>query len=166
MKKEQTPMETDEEIRVLKMGVCPSLSGRSDLTYEIGCNSDKAIFIRLKGNTGSGMFSKAWVPLTQIALSLSADDKPITSSTIRSLYTGSANSVGFLLAVLKDLGLIKNIDENSRGYTRTDPKKFTAEMHALIEKEAKPQVGKSKNTAAKKPEIQSVEVPCSPSHVH
>lgn len=34
--------------------------------------------------------------------------------------------------------LIKNIEENSRTYVRSDPKKFTAEIHALIENESPP----------------------------
>ncbi len=139
MKNNQTSLETNEEIRVLKTGSCSSLTGRSELTYEIGCNTGKDIFIRITDNTGSGMFSKAWVPLTKIDLLLSADDKSVSSRTIRSLYTGSANSVGFLWAVLKDVGLIKNMEENSRTYVRTDPKKFTSEMNALIESEPLPQ---------------------------
>lgn len=123
----------EEEIRVVKTASCPSLSERSTLTYEIGVKGDKSIYIRLTENTGSGMFSKEWVPLAQIALQLSADDKPITSRTIQPLYSGSVNSAGFLQAVLKDVGLIKNIEENSRSYIRTDPKKFTLEIHALLE---------------------------------
>lgn len=129
----------EEEIRVVKTASCPSLSERSTLDYAIGCKDDKSIYVRLTENTGSGMFSKEWVPLAQIDLLLSADDKPITSRTIRSLYSGSVNSAGFLLAVLKDVGLIKNIEENSRGYIRTDPQKFTSEIHALLENAVPPE---------------------------
>lgn len=92
MKNDQTPMESNKEIRTLKTGSCLSLSGRSTITYEIGCKGDKAIHLRLTENTGSGMFSKAWIPVAQIDLLLSADDKPITSSTIRSLYTRSCRT--------------------------------------------------------------------------
>jgi hypothetical protein len=124
---------SEEEIRTIKTATCSSLSGRSSITYEIGVKADNSIFIRLTENTGSGMFSKQWVPLTQIIQLLSVDDKPITSRTIRSLYSGSVNSVGFLQAVLTDVGLIKNMDENSRSYVRCDPKKFTAEINSLID---------------------------------
>jgi len=130
---------SEAEIRGVKTASCSSLSERSTITYEIGGKEDKSIYIRLTENTGSGMFSKVWVPLAQIALQLSADDKPITSRTIRPLYQGSVNSAGFLQAVLKDVGLIKNIGENSRSYVRTDPKKFTAEIYALLESESTPQ---------------------------
>ena len=136
------------EIRIIKTASCPSLSERSTLTYEIGVKGDKAIHLRLTENTGSGMFSKAWVPLAQIGVLLSADDKPITSRTIQPLYSGSVNSAGFLQAVLKDVGLIRNIDENSRGYVRTDPKKFTAEMNALMETEPPPQKKSRKEPAS------------------
>ena len=152
MKENQTSKElNEEEIRVLKTASCPSLSGRSDLTYEIGCDGGKAIYIRLTANTGAGMFSKAWIPLAQIAKLLSADDKPITSKTLRSLYTGSSNSCGFFLALMKNEGLIKNIEPDSRGYVRIDPKKFTAEIHALIESPPKKETAKEKKALPAKP---------------
>lgn len=130
---------SEEEIIILKTASCPSLSERSTLTYEIGGKSDKSIYIRLKENDGAGMFSKEWQSLAQIDLLLSADDKPITSKSMQPIFSGSVNSAGFLLAVLKDVGLIKNIDENSRGYIRTDPQKFMSEIHALLENAEVPQ---------------------------
>lgn len=122
-----------EEIRTIKTTSCPSLSERSTLTYEIGVKGDKDIQIRLTGNTSSGMYSSSWQSMAQIAVLLSADGKPISSRTIRPIYEGSVNSAGFLLAVLKNEGLIKNIEENSRGYIRCDSKKFTTEIHALMD---------------------------------
>jgi hypothetical protein len=143
-----------EEIIVLNTASCPSLSGRSVLTYEIGCNGNKEIFIRITENSGAGMFSKAQISMIQIDALLSADDKPITAKTIRALYSGSVNSVGFLQAVLKDIGLIKNVEENSRNYTRADPKKFTAEIHAeihaLMDTESTPQKKPAKENKSKK----------------
>jgi hypothetical protein len=143
---------SEEEIRVLKAASCSSLSGRSTITYEIGCKADKSIHIRLTENTGSGMFSKAWLPIDQIVLLLSAEDMPITSRAIRSLYTGSINSCGFLWAVLKDVGLIKNVEGNSRTYILADPKKFTAEIHALIESPATKKPAKEKKSKTTDPE--------------
>ena len=132
--KEQMKVELNEEkIRILKTGSCESLSGRSMLTYEIGCKEDKTICIRLTENSGAGMYSKAWLPMLQITQLLSADDKPIASRTINPLYTGSANSCGFMLAVLRNEGLIKNVEENSRGYMRCDPSGFNAAMKVLID---------------------------------
>ncbi len=119
-----------DEIKVVKSGTCPSLSGRSELKYEVGVQGDKDIQIRLVENSGSGMFSAAWIPLAQIDALLSATDKTITSGTIRPLYSGSVNSTGFLVSLLKHIGLIKSIDENSRGHVRCDPQKFTTEILA------------------------------------
>lgn len=141
----------EEVIRVVKTASCSSLSERSTITYEIGGKEDKSIYIRLTENTGSGMFSKVWVPLAQIALQLSAADKPVTSRTIQPLYSGSVNSAGFLQAVLKHLGLIKNIEENSRSYIRTAPEKFTAEVLALLEKGPPPQKKPRKAPAESNP---------------
>lgn len=136
-----------EEIKIIKTASCESLSGRSTITYGIGCKDDKSIYIRLTENTGSGMFSKIWVSLAEITLLLSADDKPITSTTIRPLYSGSVNSAGFLLSVLREIGLIRNIDENSRGYVRTDPQNFTAEIETLL-------IPEEKSAKVKKPKVQ------------
>lgn len=137
---------SEEEIRVLKKASCSSLSNRSTLTFEIGCKEDKSIHLRLTDNDGAGMFSKDWVPFEKIDLLLSADQ--ITSNTIRPLYSGSTNSAGFLLAVLKDVGLIKNIDENSRGYIRIDPQKFTSEIHALMDADPPKKKGKKSDQEA------------------
>lgn len=142
----------EEETRVVKTGSCPSLSERSTLIYEIGVKVDKSIHIRLTENTGSGMFSKEWVPLAKIFSQLTADDNPITSRTIQPLYSGSVNSAGFLQAALKDLGLIKNVEENSRSYIRTDPKKFTSEIHTLLENDTPPLKKSRKVTPALNPD--------------
>ena len=43
-----------EEIKVIKTASCQSLSGRSTLTYEIGCGAS-AVFLRLICNSGKGI---------------------------------------------------------------------------------------------------------------
>lgn len=52
---------TDSSIRIIKASTCPSLSGKSTLTYHIGCNSESDIQFRVVDNTGGGFFSKEWV---------------------------------------------------------------------------------------------------------
>jgi hypothetical protein len=42
---------------VLKTGSCPSLTGASTLTYEIGTDADGIVF-RITGNSGGGVFGK------------------------------------------------------------------------------------------------------------
>ena len=54
------------ELRILKTGNCPSLSGKSKLTYHIGCTSEFEIQFRVFSNTGSGFFSNEWVSLNSI----------------------------------------------------------------------------------------------------
>ena len=46
-----------QEMRILKTGECPSLSGQSTLTYRIGSNNDNEVYMSLKGNTGKGIFN-------------------------------------------------------------------------------------------------------------
>ena len=119
---------TTDNVRVLKTGTCPSLSGKSKLTYEIGSGSASEIAVRITNNTGGGMFGKAWVALNQVHRLV--NDKPITSTTLAPLFKGgSANSAGFLLAVMKHEGLVQ---PSGRAYERLDGKTFFAEIKALM----------------------------------
>jgi hypothetical protein len=98
-----------DPIRTLKTANCPSLSERSTLTYKVGSNTEGAIQFRVCANTGSGFFNDEWVSLQDVQDVVDAVPvgMPITSSTFRSIYAGkSNNSSGFLLAVMKHLGLI------------------------------------------------------------
>ena len=119
---------TTDNFRVLKTGTCPSLSGKSKLTYEIGAGSASEICVRVTKNTGAGMFSKAWVALDQVHKLV--NDKPITSTTLAPLFKGgSTNSAGFLLAVMKQEGLVQAA---GRAYERLDGKTFFAEIKTLM----------------------------------
>jgi hypothetical protein len=55
MKKEVSP--SDTLIRILKIGTCTSLSGRSELTYHLGCNAESEIHFRVVQNSGNGQFN-------------------------------------------------------------------------------------------------------------
>lgn len=120
---------TEESIRTLKTDDCPSLSGRSDLSYKIGCKG-KEVFLCLAGNSGGGKFNKEWVPLAQI---LSSEETQITSGSLRTIFKGkSANSAGFMLAVLVAEGLVK-ISEDAKTYERIDPREFQKGIQALMD---------------------------------
>lgn len=124
----------NEEIRILKTATCSSLSGRSTLTYEIGCDKNKAIYLRIAENTGSGIFSKDWIPLAQLDPLLSSEEKPITSGMLRSLFQSkSINTIGFVMAALIAEGLLKVSDERLRTYERIDPAKFKKDIQALMD---------------------------------
>ena len=119
---------TTDNVRVLKTGTCPSLSGKSRLTYEVGSGPAAEICVRITSNTGGGMFGKGWVALDQVHKLV--NDKPITSTSLAPLFKGgSANSAGFLLAVMKHEGLVQ---ASGRAYERLDGKAFFAEIKTLM----------------------------------
>lgn len=102
-------------IQEIYTGECPSLSGQSTLTYAIGRHpEDQSLYLRIVANSGGGMFCDEWA-------SGSAIDALVQSSTVlisRSmceLHAGrSINTGGFVLSVLKHLGLVRVNAENSR----------------------------------------------------
>lgn len=122
-------------IRFLKTGSCPSLSGKSILTYQIGCNAESSIQFQVVANTGGGFFSDEWVAFDAIqqAFDRQPKDKPIVSHILYPLFQGrSLNTPAFLLAVLKAEGLVKPLGDKKRGYERVDPAEFIAEIKKLI----------------------------------
>ena len=120
-------------MKILKTSECPSLSGRSTLTYQIGSNEKDEIQISILGNTGSGIFNKAPVPLKDIEAILNTD-QPITSGTLSSLLEGkSSNTAGFLLAVLLHEGLLKISEDNTRHYEKVEKKEYEKIIKALLE---------------------------------
>jgi hypothetical protein len=103
----------DELVQVLRVGQCLSVSGRSTLTYQLGRMGDEH-YVRIHDNTGRGMFARDWVSAEAIRAVLEGD-APLTSSAFRPLYEGrSINTGGFLMAALRDLGVIGLDAENNR----------------------------------------------------
>jgi len=130
MKRSQTNV-IKPEIRVLKTGSCPSLTGKSTLTYQIGCTPESDIQFRVTGNTGGGFFSDEWVAFNviQAAFDKQPKDRPIISLILYPLFQGrSLNTPAFLLAALKSEGLVKPLGDKKRGYERIDPSGFMAEI--------------------------------------
>ena len=92
---------------LLKSAECPSLSGSSILTYQIGCNEKNELHLSLTGNTGKGIFNKDWIALEEIH-SLLANQEQVTSGGLHELFDGrSSNSAGFILAALLKEGVLK-----------------------------------------------------------
>lgn len=120
------------DVRILKVSTCPSLSGRSELTYHIGCVA-KLIYLRLFLNTGKGYFNREWIPFNSIK-EVITNEATISAASLRQIFVGkSVNTGGFFLAVLKDLKLIQNSLANPRIYTKTGSDEFEKEMDQLIE---------------------------------
>lgn len=130
------PATPELTIRVLKKGLCQSLSGKSKLTYEIGCNAESAIYFRVVSNSGSGFFSNEWIAADSIGMAL-GESSNITSFTLHSIFKGrSLNNGGFLLAALKHEGLVWASGDKVRSYQLGDPGKFMDEMKLLMDKPA------------------------------
>ncbi len=125
----------NEELRVLKMSSCPSLSGKSKLQYEIGCGPAADLWVRISKNTGTGYFSKDWVAWDRLRAVLDKNaGKPITCHTLGPLFKGqSVNTAGFLLAALKHEGLVQAMEDKPRCYELLDATAFFAELQALMD---------------------------------
>ena len=120
-------------MRILKVASCPTASGKTILTYHIGCNADNEIKFRVIGNTGGGYFSAEWVAFNAIQPALAKASLPLTSFPLIKLYQGkSTNTPAFLMATLKHEGLVRNLVGKVRGYELLDSGVFMAEMETLI----------------------------------
>ncbi len=145
------------EIRIIKVATCPSITGKSELTYHIGCNPEGEILFRVYANSGSGYFNREWITSARIGKVL-GESSNITSFTLQPTFKGqSLNNGGFLMAVLKHEGLVlSSEDKNIRTYQLGDPSKFMDEMKALIDSQvnldadAKPGKSASSKKAASK----------------
>lgn len=122
-------------MRVLKVADTPSLSGRSQLTYHIGCDAEGDIHFRVVANTGSGQFNSDWVPLPMVEKLLTAhpSSKPMTSGSLRSVFRHrSSNSPAFLFAALKAESLVLPREIKDAGYGLGDVEGFKQAMSELI----------------------------------
>lgn len=122
-------------VRILKVATCPSLSGRSTLTYHLGGDALDDLRFRVTANSGSGQFNADWVAMAAIRKLLDQHpaDKPLTSVALKPVFRGrSSNSPAFLFAVLKAEGLVKAAAEKDGGYLLGDLDAFRAEASALI----------------------------------
>ena len=156
-----------DPFRILKIATCPSLSGRSSLTYHVGCkrHGDSTEigtpFIRVYANSAAGLFCNDWVAFDVIQQQFGdvVGKQAITARLLDPLYRGkSANSPAFLFAVLKGSGLVRLVEDTKRLFERVDPRVFIAEAQALmasgvdLKVEEEQENAKEKGTARPKPE--------------
>ena len=123
------------EVRILKIASCLSLSGKSTLTYHVGCNDESDILARVFTNSNGGFFSNEWVSLSMInqAFEKVSDNIPITAHLLSPLFQGkSANTPAFLFAVLKGEGLVRPLKDKKGCYERNDGKDFYSEVMGLM----------------------------------
>ena len=170
-------------VRIIKVGTCKSLSGKSDLCYYVSHliadaeDSEAApvdsIMFRNHSNSSAGFFSNEWVPMLKIQKELNKvpSGHGITSFTLFPIFKGrSQNSPGFLLAALLNEGLVTHLPEKKRSYGRLPDAGFIAEMVKLIDAgtdlrgDAKSAQGKSvsEKSASKKSKAAAVPVDAVP----
>ena len=144
----ETTIEADP-IEVIHTGTSESLSGRSDLTWAIGRHSeDGKLHLAITGNSGGGMWCKDWAAASEIQ-SIAIGAEGLTAKSFHALHPGkSVNTGGFVLAVLKDLGLIRPNAENTRLHEHTPTSTFQqlvmARIAQSLEQETKPGRRKAK----------------------
>ena len=106
-------------LRILKIARCPTVSGKSTLTYHVGCTPESAIKIRLYANSGNGFLNQDWIPWTAIQerIEPKSGETAFTSQVLHALFSGkSLNSPAFLMAVLKAEGVVKASTVKRRCY--------------------------------------------------
>ena len=161
--KVSTKATTEPPLRILKIGRCPTVSGKSTLTYHVGCTPESAIKIRLYGNTGNGFLNQDWIAWTAIQEKLELHS-PFTSQVLHALFSGkSLNSPGFLMAVLKAEGVVKASTVKGRCHELTKDAGFLAEIERLMASGADLDVDggaklEAKASAKSKPKKQAGEV--------
>jgi hypothetical protein len=144
-----TKDKNENPIQILKEATCPTSSGKSTLTYQVGKDKSGAIYLKVFGNDGGGFWSPEWVAYTSVAQSISdwPNDQGITSMAFRKVFRGkSANTPGFLVAVLCAEKILEPVGDKKRVHQACDPATFLASL------EEPPQAtGKKPATKAKTP---------------
>ena len=137
-------------MRVLKRDTCPSSSGRSELSYQIGCNEKDEIQFRVSKNSGNGFHSSDWKSLKSIMALLEETEYPITGATLLPLYNRlSINTSYFLIVCLLNEGIVERW---KRIYKLNDIEPFMAKMKTFIaaKDDKKTATPKKKSTPKKK----------------
>jgi hypothetical protein len=141
MSKKKDSKQEELAIRILKVAKCQSNSGKATLTYQIGCDEQSAIHLRVMANSGSGYFNRDWKAYTAIRAALDKEGKaePVTSHALTDLYKfQSTNSPAFLFAALKAEGLVAVSKVKPRAYDQVSDAAFLAGVRKLIDGKAVP----------------------------
>jgi hypothetical protein len=154
----QTSENAEPDIQVLKQGTCPTTSGKSTLTYQVGIDGSGEPHLSVISNSGGGFFTAGeWIAFSKIQAALTKDwpeDQPLSSVALSKLNRGkSANNAGFLCAVLVAEKLLAPVLGKTRLHQACDPAAFLASVQALRKDSGKT----SSNSATKKPATKATE---------
>jgi hypothetical protein len=142
--------EDNPDMQVLKTSTCKTLSGKSTLSYQLGCTPESVIHLRIAKNTGGGFFSDEWIAFEGIleVLKDRPEGSPVMSHFLTPLLKGkSVNTSAFILAAMKHLKLLRPLPKKQRLHELLDPKPFLDQVEKLM---ATGNV-KAKGTAKKAP---------------
>ena len=146
------PSQTEPQVRVLKTGQAPSLSGNSQLSYEVGLEGGKELRLRITANTKAGGFCQEWVDVMAALAALEKVPKgeTVSSDQLSSLFRRrSSNMPGFVFSILLHEGLLRRSEKERRRYERVEPQERDAGLKGLLEGKAAPD-GKVKKTKGPK----------------
>lgn len=153
---EFVPEEVIDPIKVIHAGECQSVSGRSTLDFEIGRHTEEGtLHLRIAGNSGRGMWCKDWASASAIQ-DIVLGEGELTAKSFRGLHPGkSINTGGFVLAALRELGLIRANEENSRVHEHVPGTTFEKVVSTYMAhaKAVKPEAGGRKTFRVKSKEI-------------
>jgi hypothetical protein len=130
----KNPENPESPVQVLKEGTCPTSSGKSTLGYQIGVDDSGVIQLRVSSNDGGGFFSNEWISYHDIQAAINdwPEDQGMTSMTFRKIFRGkSANTPGFLIAILVAENLLEPMADKKRVHQACDPAPFLARVEEL-----------------------------------
>ena len=120
----------DDGVRIVMAQSCPSITGKSTLTYHIGMAGNEPQ-IRINGNTGPGFFNDEWIPLFKVIDALPKLDF-FPSRVLRQAFHGrSLNSYAFLMAALRNEGVVRRSPQRQRCWERADVDGFLARIDVM-----------------------------------
>jgi len=137
-------------VKVINSATCLSLSGKSNITYQVGTDPESNTYLRIYANTGGGFFSPEWVPLSEVQKLIDAapKDRPLSSWSLHQLFRGkSANNVGFLSAALVHEKWLRLLAGRKRGLEVMDDAAFQAKLEKLTAGKASPKKPAAKPAA-------------------
>lgn len=122
-----------KEVRVVRSTRCPSVSGQSTIGYDFGECEGNPMF-RVTFNSGGGMYGKDWVPMKDVldVLKDPANADTIAARAFRLVFLGkSINTQSFLLAALRNEGVVIVHPDKPRAYKVSELQVFEERMNAL-----------------------------------